>query len=150
MNRVVLWADNTRAGPKRTYCRKRFPSIVFLAFLGIICVCLPQQDWCFLDFFFLRFLQEFHVGSVIFPHAFVLDRGDWSCSDAHLHLTHTYPTYYPSLLYPSILYLTLPYHLALPFTTSFIRYSVFLFGRIAHLHSEALCEHYSPKSSPLV
>ena len=103
-----------------------------------------------MDFFFLRFLQEFHVGSVIFPHAFVLDRGDWSCSDAHLHLTHTYPTYYPSLLYPSILYLTLPYHLALPFTTSFIRYSVFLFDRIAHLHSEALCEHYSPKSSPLV
>lgn len=105
-------------------------------------------------FFFLRFLQESHVGSVIFPHTFVLDRGDWSCPDAHLHLTHyttlPYLTYYPSLPYPTILYLILPYHLTLPFTTSFIQSSVFLFGRIAHLHSEALCEHYSPKSSPLV
>lgn len=55
-------------------------------------------------FFFLRFLQESHVGSVIFPHTFVLDRGDWSCPDAHLHLTH----------YPTVPYLTLltilPYH----------------------------------------
>jgi len=143
-------ADNTRAGPKKNLLPEEVPIDRISSVSGIICVCLPRQDRCFLDFFFLHFLQESHVGSVIFPHAFVLDRGDWSCSDAHLHLTHTYPTYYPSLLYPPILYLTLPYHLALPFTTSFIRYSVFLFGHIAHLHSEALCEHYSPKSSPLV
>lgn len=55
-------------------------------------------------FFFLRFLQESHVGSVIFPHTFVLDRGDWSCPDAHLHLTH-----YTTLPYLTLLTI-LPYH----------------------------------------
>jgi hypothetical protein len=38
---------------------------------------------------------------VIFPHAFVLDRGNWSCSGAHLHLTHTTLHYtYPLTILP--------------------------------------------------
>jgi hypothetical protein len=46
----------------------------------------------------------------LFQHTFVLDRGDWFCPDAHLHLTH-----YTTLPYLTLLTI-LPYH-TLPYST---------------------------------
>jgi hypothetical protein len=60
VNRVVLWADNTRAGPKKNLLPEEVPIDRISSVLGIICVCLPQQDWCFLDFSsFCAFFRSF-------------------------------------------------------------------------------------------